>query len=277
MNRLLLLIVCFKNHEEIADFVKHCEVELDGLCDFAICDNSPEDEQRDMDDLLGALGPSVRWTLIQRPDNPGYLEGGLLALESFVAAHGWNSWILLSNTDIELVGGASWVRLLDRDHSVPLVLAPDVLEGSPERHMNPHLYTRRSIRRSFVDRWFCATTMTALIYLSLHLLLEGVRRRRPEEVLAGGTRTIYSAYGAIIVFSKTFMQLNAIDRNVPLFAEEYAIAEAALNSSVEVTYDPSIVARHAANAVTGPTLTRFRAKRIGTAFRYIYLDRRAAR
>lgn len=269
-----MLLVAYGNMNEVDDFVDHVREVQGEAISFAICDNSPNP-------IPSRHRGRPFATVVQRPDNPGYLEGALVALEAQnVATGALPDWIILSNTDLRLETYDLPDRLAAYDASTPLVLAPRVTEGPRRVEKNPHLISRRTIRRHRLNRIITGTPVSAMAYQTGALLRrslgQGDSRRRvtPEEwarAYPAGTR-FYSPYGAIVIFSRGFFDAGGLPRNVPLLSEEYFIAEAAIEHQAPVIYEPNIHVHHSANTTTGPRVTLRRARRTSAAFRAISQD-----
>lgn len=272
--KVCILLVAYGNMQEVDTFVDHARAMLGQGISFAICDNSPQA-------VISRHCGDPQVTITMRPDNPGYLEGALVALEArTLATEERPDWIVLSNTDLRFETTNLRQRLAAYNASAPLVIAPRVTEGQRRIEKNPHLATRRTLRRLRLNSLIAATPLSAMAYQTGALLRgslrQGVSRLRevPDEwarIHPAGTR-FYSPYGAIIIFSRGFFEAGGLPRNVPLLAEEYFIAEAALEYDAPVIYEPDIHVHHSANTTTGPRVTLRRARRTSAAFRAISED-----
>lgn len=274
MASILFLLVAHNNPSEVESFIEHIQGRCPNLdLAFAICDNSRN---------------PVEWTnearecvLTYRPDNPGYLEGALLALDAYLLKNkSVPKWTFVSNTDLVLIGGLSeLLRLDDPSPRIPCVIAPRITEGSSELDMNPHEISPRRTWRKALDVALTWTPRLAVTYLAVHNGRRASRFRR-ESLQSWGTKRqvppagMYSPYGAIFGLSQAFIEQCSLPRRVPLFAEEFAIAETARAHSAPVVYTPSVHFFHAANASTGLLPSRERAVLLSTAFRYIWQHRR---
>ena len=272
--RLLWLLVAYGNMSQVDSFVDYLGA-LPGANEFgfAMCDNTAVPTASRHFDKQGTV-------LISRPDNPGYLEGALLAFESWVAEHGYvPDWVVISNTDLRIETGNPLDVLSAQPHSeVPVILAPRITEGAARVEKNPHLVERRSLRRLRHNRIIASTPLMAMLYQSMGVLRlrlglsrGGPRMNTEEWALRHppGTK-FYSPYGATMFFSRSFFSQGGWPRRVPLLAEEYFVAEAAREIGAPVVYEPRIHVHHDAHTTTGPKINWQRAKGTSRAFREIY-------
>jgi hypothetical protein len=267
--RILLLIVAFNNHGSVESFLNTLEERAESrIIEVALCDNSPRP---------GGWRPShaAVAAFLARPDNPGYLEGAQCALTAYVARIGsMPDWVLLTNTDLR-IRFKEMIEILSEygQYQLPLVLAPRITEGAVER--NPHVVQAYPRWRHRLNRMATSSTPLAFLYLCLSYLKATTRerwsRRHPRErpPLVVGER-MYSPYGATVIFSKGFFEVAKLPRLVPLFAEEFAIAEAARQAAVPIVYEPRIHIEHDARSTTGPRISFSRAAQLRDAFRYIW-------
>lgn len=270
---ILWLLIAYKNLDEVDDYIDHLDhIKGDSCYRYAICDNSPTSGRSRHEGR-----PDVCRT--SRPDNPGYLDGGLAAL-SEASERGWNdaAWVSLSNTDLEWISGDPNVRLAEHDHDLPVVLAPRITEGPTCIEKNPHVMTRRSLRRLQINRILTFSKYSTMAYQTAAMLRaqfgggsSKVRRASQEWELAHpqGTR-FYSPYGAVMFFSHGFAAASSLPRGIPLLAEEYFIAEAAQAIDAPVVYEPRIHVHHNAHTTTGPKVTARRAAGTSHAFKRVY-------
>lgn len=266
---LLLLLVAFGNAEEVNDFISHVRATCQAPISFAVCDNTP-----------GGSGPitsDADCIVTARPDNPGYLEGALHALRAFQSQRPTPEWIAITNTDLTFRRGDLLTVLSRYDSDVPVVIGPRITEGVDAQEMNPHVVTPRGLGRLRLNHWTTATPVLAYGYLGLHGAKFAVTRSRRTRTGASSPdprhltpSDMFSPYGAMMFFSRAFMTHVGLPPKVPLFAEEYAVAETARRAGARVRYEPDIHVNHDSNSTTGPRLSWRRAKALTVAFRYIY-------
>jgi len=272
------LLVAYGNPTEVVEFVDHVRmVEPGPEIRFAVCDNSPAPHATALDERTDVV-------LVRRPDNPGYLPGGLAALRASVQERGaLPDWAILSNTDLTFESTDLTAVLGDYDPLDPVVLAPRITEGTARIEKNPHLLVPRSLRRHRVNHYATLTPSLAYGYLMLSRVRLAVRTHRarrltqPRTSVSAGS-TIYSPYGAIMIFSRGFLDRDALPSDVPITAEEYAVAERARREGAPVVFEPRIHVHHDPHTTTGPKVSWPRAVRLSRAFTYIHHDaERAAR
>lgn len=259
---VLFLLVVYNNHDEVQRWIS--EVSCDRACSvaFAICDNSPI--ARSWEPAAG-----VPVSLVARPDNPGYLEGGLVALEHYVASVGrMPPWIFLSNSDLVFgPAGLGAVVSLKFEPDIPVIIAPRITEITSSLERNPHIRSPRSRFRLWANRLVTWYTPMAYLYLIASELRLHRAKRGPRSVPG---ELMYAPYGAMVCFSRGFLEGFKIPRNVPLLAEEWAIAEVARNGGVPVVFEPRIHVYHRSNATTGPPVSWRRAVLLRRAFWFMY-------
>ncbi len=270
---VLFLLVAYNNSTEVEAFVRrlraHEEDTMD--VDFAICDNSAKNTEWSTD--------IENCVLVRRPDNPGYLEGALLALDEYKQRNrSIPDWVFVSNTDLELVSCLSEPLRSEAPPPDSLcVVAPRITEGPKMLEMNPHEIKRRPRWRLAIDTALTRNDALAVAYLTAHDIREQTRFRRESTATMSsrdGWKVMYSPYGAIFGLSRGFIDQGQLPRHVPLFMEEYAIAEAARRHAAPVVYIPSLHFHHTAHETTGLLPSRKRARLISNAFKNIWEDRR---
>lgn len=269
--RLLFLLVAYHNMDEVEDFISHVRSkDPDGNFRFAVCDNAEHAV-----DPVG-LRSSQDVVLTARPDNPGYLEGALEAYRHYLAKGGGPvDWIVITNSDLS-VQSEGLLAVLDSqyDSRSPVVIAPRVTE-THDVEKNPHALEPRTAGRLRANRILTATPTVAMGYLSasaFKVAVSGLRRSAQSTTRGSSVlerQKIYSPYGAIMIFSSTFFNNVRLPPNVPLLAEEFAVAEAALKAGAPVWYEPRIHVFHNQHSTTGPKVTWRRARMLSRAFRYI--------
>lgn len=262
---LLFLAVSYKNEAEVNTFYKHVNDINGNVVSFAIADNSPDGNPQNLP--LGAV-------TVTRTDNPGYWGGAVAALDQYLSiGYEMPNWIVLTNTDLTFASGPLTQTLKAYDPNVPLVIAPRIIEGRERTEKNPHVVLPRSKRRLLLNHLLTYTPRFALIYL-----VASAFRHRVRTMRAGPTKnpggapgsSMHSPYGAIVIFSKAFIENVDLPDFVPLLAEEWAIAELARDCKAPIVFEPTIEVFHDAHQTTGPKLTSTRARMLSTAFRYIY-------
>lgn len=273
--QVLVVLVAYNNHADVESYIDHLgRLETGTSLRVAICDNSPPGAAKPFHEDI----PQVT-----RADNPGYLEGGLLAYEAACGTeYDEPDWVILSNTDLSFRKHELGRVLSHYSADEPLVLAPRITETDVLLDMNPHLRQRRSLARLSANYALSSTPLLCRGYLAANALRERRRAGRagvgagtpPADVLQGAR--MYAPHGAMVIFSRGFMQRAALPREVPLLAEEFAIAETARQIGAPVLFEPRLHAHHEAHATTGPLGTRRRAALLTVAFRYI-LEHRLGR
>lgn len=263
--KLLFLAVQYNNSQEVRGFVEQIgHLKGTDQMRISVCDNS---------ESFTALGNAVD-TMTHRPDNPGYLDGAIQALDSYLEqGHPVPNWVCITNTDIDFADGQVLPVLEALDPSARLVVAPRITEGTSRTEKNPHVISPRSNRRLRLNHTLTSTPVRAMGFLTISAIWTWLRRlarnTRTTVPSGGAVGTMYSPYGAQMYFSRAFIQEVGLPTGVPLLAEEWAIAEAAKNSDSLVQFTPDIWIHHDPHKTTGPKLTWRRARMLSRAFAYI--------
>ena len=262
--QLLLLAVAYGNRAKVRDFC----ITIRGLYDpemvhIAVCDNSPD---RDGDFEFASTVATTR------PDNPGYWGGALAALDAYCRHNAvMPEWIAITNTDLDYKSADMLQVLSSHASSSPLVIAPRITEGMIEK--NPHLLAPRPRWRLWVNHLLTYSTSIAFGYIAASRLRSYVRSKnggeRKKALAPSGTR-MYSPYGALIFFNAAFVSARPLWPNVPLLAEEWAIAEMAIERLAPVTFEPGIWVRHEPHQTTGTKVSRRLATMLSRAFEFIW-------
>jgi GT2 family glycosyltransferase len=269
---IVFLLVAYGNLTDVEQFVDHVRhVEPSPAIRFAVCDNSQTSGETGLEKRTDVV-------LVRRPDNPGYLPGGLAALQASTRDHGeLPDWAILSNTDLTFENTDLVAVLGDYDPRTPVVLAPRITEGPDRIEKNPHLLQPRSRTRHRVNHYVTLTPWLAFGYLVLSRIRLALRTRRfargsESRITATAGSTMYSPYGAMIVFSRGFLEREALPPDAPITTEEYVVAEQARREAAPVVFEPRIHVYHDPHTTTGPKVSWPRAVRLSRAFAYIYAD-----
>jgi GT2 family glycosyltransferase len=267
--RILFVVVAFDNYSSVDLFVDSLITASNAVTiEVAVCDNSP----------VGEWTPSHSAVkiFIRCPENPGYLEGALRALDAYTDRHGSvPEWVVLANTDLTAVSGDIGEVLISHgDSDYPVVLAPRITEGCVD--MNPHIVEKRPAWRNVLNRWGTRMLPLAYLYVALSHVRSASSRLWPAARHRLGFSSdvgtiMYSPYGAMVIFSRGFFVRTELPRSVPLLAEEFAIAESARRGGVAIIYEPRIHFEHSAHTTTGSAVSIARARRLREAFRFIAL------
>lgn len=270
--KILLLVVAYNNHEQVLSFLKAISARESTSVQVALCDNSREPPDGFADSVTSLLVRREA-VVVNRPDNPGYLEGGLAALDAFREKFGDSSWIILSNTDVQFLTPLSVLLECGIDpEQTPVVLAPRILEGPQSVPMNPHQVKKKRAVRIRLDAFICSTTFGAFMYLCFHQISGRFRRTFGGHRVSGGSEysgTMFSPFGAAMVFSAAFLRTATIPRHVPLLSEEHVVGVCAQKAGCEVRMYNDLVVHHDGHGVTGRPVTIRRARMLSRALQYI--------
>lgn len=268
---VLFLLVAYNNIDEVREFIRQTRLtDLGGNFRYSICDNSETSTV-----CTGSADTLEDETYTTRADNPGYLDGAIAAYDSYMQHDSEPlSWIIISNTDLIFLSDGLLRTLNQRyDPCTAVVVAPRITEtGNAEK--NPHLLYPRSKLRLLTNRILTGNTLFAMAYLEMSAIRARFTRHRDKRKLHSETTIrprsrMYSPYGAMMIFSRQFFNQVRLPSQVPLLAEEYAIAETALRAGAPIWFEPEIHILHHEHSTTGPKVTWRRAEMLRVAFRYI--------
>lgn len=260
---VLFLLVIYGNHEEVAEFISGREADTTTRYAYAVCDNSRGSEN-------WRPPPDADALVVERPDNPGYLEGALFALDCYIESRGLlPNWVFLANTDLTFSSThLSAILNGGYDASQAVVIAPRISDGKGLER-NPHLLAPRPLWRLAVNSVLTRFVVVAYCYLVASSVLSWLLRRGGVSD-SDSPSTVYAPYGAIVGFSRRFLEDVVVPRNVPLLAEEFVLAEVARRAGVPVAFEPRIRVHHSGRSTTGPSVSWDRARLLSAAFQYIY-------
>ena len=150
------------------------------------------------------------------------------------------------------------------------MIAPRITEGPERWEKNPHLLRARSPERLWVNVLAAGGILRAYGYLILSKVrhTRNVSKGNLGEVAPAGT-TMFSPYGAVLIWSAGMVERHGLTDNVPLLAEEYAVAEVARRADAPVVFDPSLHFVHDPHTTTGPKVSVRRARMLVRAFTWI--------
>ena len=268
---VLFRLVAYGNIDEVDGFIDHLRNDHAqrgvGEVRFAISANHSTSQPS-----ANAGQPDV--VVVTRPDNPGYLDGGRAALAAAEAR--WPDsadWVILTNADLELRGATLTEVLATHDPARPAVLAPRITEGPENVEKNPHVLSPRTPSRLRLNHWLTMTPTVARGYLLASRARFGLRTRGDQPANGRGPAPagtlMHSPYGAMMIFSRGFLQTVGLPAGVPLLAEEWAIAEAARKAGAPVAFEPQAHVHHTAHTTTGGKISTARARMLTVAFAYI--------
>jgi len=236
---------------------------------LAVGDNSPVTElSHEM--LIEACGGTA-FSFVPDPSNPGYLPGALHALDELDGPT--PDWVVISNADLEFRSPpVGWFQELRQryDATELICVAPQVTCLGTGSHLNPHLASRPS-RWSVLIRWALTRSKIGLNMME--------RRSRASRTRAAGLQQtqlvttdskIYAAHGSIWVMTgRALKAMRPEIDGTPLYAEEFAIAEACRRADIPIWFKPSFTIAHEPHASTGQVSGHQRARRWSTAYSHI--------
>lgn len=197
----------------------------------------------DADQAEAAFADDPRVTVVDYPDNPGYLPALARSLPDIDVT----TPVVLSNCDLTADPGAV-AALLAAANEYPHAgwLAPSVI-GSLGVDQNPNLLHPPSARRLQI---LAAVHRFPVLTDLLLLRREGHSSRIVTGAAPGST--IWAGHGSCIVLTPPFFARGGrCDYPFALFGEELWLGEQCARLGLDVVYVPSVVLRHTEHAATG--------------------------
>ncbi len=260
MSNIVVLCVNYHCEEETVRFVKHLAT-LPGSGDFhvVVVDNeAPCGDLGGKDPFADLRHLELKVDLVSSKENLGYFGGARLGWQHFQSrAADVPDWVIVSNTDIEIIGsmqGLKEAKEIDRDL---LVVAPQIVSLKSGSDQNPFMNERPSPTKMNLYRLIFGSYPTSLIYNLAHEGKSWVRSLRSPSIRGSGAgrtlaaRAIYAPHGAFLAFhSDYFLRGGTLDYGSFLFYEEIFVAEEVRRLGGKVLYLPSIVVHHREHVTT---------------------------
>ena len=190
--------------------------------------------------------------------NLGYFHGALEGLNYYLAEYpSFPRWILVTNVDIVFTP-QFFVRLMELPDQPNLgLVAPAIISKKWNTDYNPEILVRYSKTRLIFYRFLYSCFLIHNLFLIasygkkwVHGMLHGITIRKNDPTPAG--MKIYAAHGSCLVFSASYFNRGGtLDLPIFLFGEEIFIAEAAMQSGLNIVYRPELVIYDAEHASTG--------------------------
>lgn len=216
---------------------------------FIVVDNSESDEELGRLTQVTKIDPRAQ--VLQAPRNLGYFGAAEWAtshenLDSF-------SWLIVSNTDIQLASPDALRDLIAADAPSIGVVAPSIESQRDHRDQNPHLATRPSIAFMRRRRVLLGHPVTAQIIVLYSAMRSYLQVRKPKDAICPTeAQEIYAAHGSFMAFSREFFVRGGNLRHpIFLFAEEVYVAEQCLALDLKTLYVPAIRVWHVEHGQMG--------------------------
>jgi GT2 family glycosyltransferase len=199
---------------------------------------------------------------VSNGNNAGYFGALIAAMKAAPSTQ--LRYRILCNPDLEFRDPNFFVRLRSlKQKARQAVIAPSIFSTRTGFDQNPFLVEPPSLAK--LRRW-------KLVYSSWLLFvandwasaLKALLTKRSLAARKATRGTIYAAHGAMLVFTETFLQQEALLAQVPfLFGEELFIGEICRRHGWSVDREPTLAVWHREHATTGvlPSRRRFELQR----------------
>lgn len=251
----LVICVNYKNENETIRFVKNVLSQRGAeKIKVLVVDNSMCPPADCLTDLFNLHKQVI---LLSPRKNLGYFGGSALGLRHYVERFTLPEWIVVSNTDIELLQG-DFFAILHAEHSIspPAIVAPAIYSSLTNREQNPFLRRRPSSARMHFYSWIFRFSPFLNAYERLSNLKWHTRKMintksTNASIKEGRPFSIYAPHGSFLIFHrKYFEEGGTLDHGVFLFGEEIFVAETARRLGLEIIYDPKLKVLHREHSTT---------------------------
>jgi GT2 family glycosyltransferase len=261
MNKSILVIcVNYNTYSETLKFVNDVfSQNLNNInLTLIIVDNSDIYNYNQYDEIRELLNDNK--VLIYKPErNLGYFGGASFGLKKYVENHQIPDWIIVSNTDIELIQQDFFIKLIDlyKDNCTPAVIAPKILSSISGKNQNPFMKKRPGVLRmkmyELIFRYYFLFQLYQNISDIKNLLIRYKRsiKKNKKYINDLSPYDIYAPHGSFIIFHKSYFDHGGnLDFGAFLFQEEIFIAEKARNLKLCIRYDPRLIVLHNEHSTT---------------------------
>jgi GT2 family glycosyltransferase len=251
----LFLCVNFNNDEESLTFAESIvnQPDFHGRVYIISCSKIETDSQ------LNNIADN-RIKVIDTKENLGYFKAAAAGLNEYLKHKSIPDWIIVSNTDIKL-GDNFLFKILDKinNSSAPAILAPDIQliqkswTASTLTSQNPAMLKRPTRRKLTLLACICRWKITYMAYEFFAEIKLGLINRlfqRKKETISS-PRDIYAAFGACIIFHKTYFDRGGdLAFGSFLYYEEIYVAEKARQLGLRTHFEPRLRLLHNEHSTT---------------------------
>lgn len=239
---IAVAVTCYNNEDEVLKFAKHLSNQtlMDRIQLLVTCNAC-----KDFDEFQRKLLRELPTALAFNPNkNLGYLHGCLYGVKASKTSY---SWVMISNTDIELKNNDYFEKLLDSPISDVWCVGSDILLKVNGVHQNPFLLHRPS--RKKYNLWKVVYSSYPLFYL--YFKLHGLKSKTVanEEIKSG---FVHAVHGSCFLLKNECVQ-KIIEENplIFMYGEELLIAEIIRENNKKCYLNVDARVIHNENQVTG--------------------------
>lgn len=267
MNNITVIIINYKNEEEVLDYAKMLSKQTaSNKINIIIVNNKKSDNcYIDLKSEIKKINISI--DLFEPKENLGYLNGTIYGYNEFT----YNKniipdWVVISNTDIEINDKQFFEKFLSKNYDGNIwCVAPSVYAPNSNSFQNPQYIKRCSLHKINRLIFINKVPFISYIYWKLAEIKAKIKKSKKQE-----SQYIYSAHGCFFALKNEFIE--KIKNNSYggfLYSEEAYIAENILMNRKKCFYDARLEVIHNENSVTGLLGMKKKSKYIVNSLKYI--------
>ncbi|MBL7949869.1 MAG: hypothetical protein JNN19_12835 [Bacteroidia bacterium] len=246
MTRALLILVCYENELEVADFCRlnRSRFQSAGV-EVLIVVNATVNPA-----VLESLGLELPEVLIfLAPRNLGYLGGARFGLERYLAIRAVQpAWFIVMNSDVAFTR-PDFFEVFFQKAAGADVAAPAVFSTLSKFHQNPFSDRPYPVSRLRFLRRVFSFYPSYLLYQCLAYIKRAFRSARNT---GQEPRSVYALHGTFLAFHRRYFEKGgSLDFKGFLFGEELYVAEQVKSIQGECRYIPELTLEHREHASTG--------------------------
>lgn len=221
---------------------------------------------KDIDKFKRELAEIMPSALVFDPhDNLGYLNGCLFGVKESKKTY---SWVMISNTDIELKEKDFFEKALENTPKDVWCIGPDIMLSSTGVHQNPFLQHRPSKKK--IQTWKIA--YSNYIFFWLYFKLSTLKSKSVQnEMQKSGI--VYSVHGSCFLLRNECVNKIITDaKGIFMYGEELLVAEVVRQNNKKILFSLSIGIIHNENQVTGTIVLKRKQKWFKNSIEYLAKD-----
>lgn len=249
MKKTVILLVNYKNDQETIELTKNILCNFESL-DIVIVNNDFGTKKLRIDSHPNLL-------IVNSEMNLGYFGGMQYGLEKYLLwREHYPEWIIISNTDIEIISKDLLVNIQKLDDENTGIIAPMIISGFSNNNQNPFMLKRPS--KKYLQTRKIIFSNKYIYYF--FIFLSKVKAKFRSEVIDTKNIEIYAPHGSFIIINKRYFERGGDLRfNSFLFGEEIFLGEITRNLNLKVKYNSTIKIKHNEHATT--SLIKYNKKR----------------
>ncbi len=215
---------------------------------IAVADNTPDESDFTK---LEEFKRNTDWPALHLFKTPGNI--GYFGAVDFVMKKMGNreefQYLIVSNNDIEIRDRNFFAKLLAMEDDAS-VIAPDIISTSTGKHQNPYRLNALSKWQKLQYRLLFSGYLFGWVLYQSRSLMQSFCKSDPS-LVKPERRTIFSAHGAFMIFTRKFFQQGGIiDHGYFLYGEEESTSAQCRKLNMEILFCPELVVFHNEHATT---------------------------